>query len=596
LTEAVTTEEEAAARRQRRLRRRAWLWVALVVVAAWVAACALLLVQARRDIVDGLASVRAAEKLTSPDDLVEGRPLASLAEARSAFRSARDRLHHPALTPVRWLPVAGRQLRTATALASAASTVTDVSADSVRQARAALEAVHGTGPERIALLRRLADVADRAEERLGRLDLGPSRALVDPLHERRAELVERLDEVREGLRDGALVANGLADLLDGPRRYLVLAANNGEMRAGSGMFLSVGELRFEHGDLSLGEFRATGDLTLAPPAAPPIEDADLAGRWGWLNPNQEWRNLGASPRFDATAALVARMWAATGGGAVDGVLALDPFALQGVLQGTGPVTVGERTVTTDTVVAQLLHDQYGELPPPGPRFDLAQAGRREQLGLIAKASLDAVTGGRFETAELADGLAAAARGRHILAWSSLPREQEMWERAELAGTLAKDSLLMAVLNRGGNKLDQFLHVRARLAFRPTGSATDAELRVTLENRTPEGEVAYVAGPYPGSGVGGGDYTGLLAVDFPAFAGEITSDGGEPAAAGADGPARVLAVPVRVDRGQSREVVFRFRVEARHGALTVEPDGRAPAVEWTVPGGAWATGERRRVEW
>lgn len=566
------------------------------MVAAWVAASALLLVQARRDIVDGLASVRAAEKLTSPDDLVEGRPLASLADARSAFRSARDHLHNPVLTPIRWLPVAGRQLRAATALASAAGRVTDVGSSTVREARAALRAPHGTGPERIALLRRLADIAGRADARLRDLDLGPGRALVDPLAERRNELVDRLDEVRDGLRDGRLVAAGLADLLAGPRRYLVLAANNGEMRAGSGMFLSVGELRFENGDLSLGEFRATGDLTLAPAAAPPIEDADLAGRWGWLNPNQEWRNLGLSPRFDASAALAARMWTATGGGAVDGVIALDPLAFRGVLKGTGPVTLDGRSVTADAVVPLLLHDQYGELPPPGPRFDAAQAARREQLGLIAKASLDAVTDGRFEMAELADGLAEAARGRHILAWAGRPEEQRVWERAKVAGTLSEDSLLVAVLNRGGNKLDQFLHVRARLDFRPVGTATEAELHITLENRAPEGEVSYVAGPFPGSGVGAGDYTGLLSVNFPAFAGAVTSDGGAPAGAGADGAARVLAVPVRVDRGRTREVVFRFRVEARHAALTVEPAARVPTVEWTVPGSAWATGERRRVAW
>lgn len=581
--------------RRRPSRRWVVLGGAAAVLVVWGAAVAVSLFHARDDVASGLDSIRAAQRLTAPADLVRGRPLPHLRDSRAAFRRAERRLDGLLVAPLRLLPIVGRQVRSTSALAGTAAEVSDVGVDVVTSAQRALGRPHGTGAERIALLRELAALAADAEGRLVDLDLGPSRALVRPLADKRAEVVERLDDVRDALRDGRTVAGGLADLLQGPRRYLVLAANNSEMRAGSGMFLSVGELAFADGGFDLGELRPSGDLYVAADP-PPIADADYAARWGWLNPNKEWRNLGLSPRFDATAALAARMWQATGGAPVAGVLALDPLALQAVLRATGPVTVEGRQVGADNVADLLLHEQYVGITS---RAEQAQAGRREQLGLIAKATLDALEQGSWDTATLASELATAARGRHLLGWAAGPVEQEVWTNARIDGRLGDDSLLLAVLNRGGNKLDRFLDVQARLGFRPAGNKdeTAAELRVTLENRTPPGESLYIEGPFPDSGVGAGDYVGLVSVDFPAFAGAITVEGaGPPAAAGADGPARVLAVPVQVDRGRTVELTFRFTLGARTGALTVEPTARVPAVSWTAPGGSWTSGEARRVAW
>lgn len=577
---------------KRRSRRQLVLGGVAVVVVAWAAAVAVALLGAQRDIRDGLDSVRAAQRASSPKELIDGRPLGHLRDSRRAFARAEDRLDSVALKPLRVLPVLGRQLRSVTALAGAAADVTDIGADAVTEARRTLRQPHGTGPERVTLLRDLAALAGDAERRLRNLDLGPSRALVDPLAERRAELVERLDDLRTSLRDGRVVAGGLADLLQGPNRYLVLAANNSEMRAGSGMFLSVGDLAFADGTFALGDFRSSADLYLEG-ELPPITDADYRDRWGWLNPNREWRNLGASPRFDATAELAARMWATTGGVPVDGVLALDPVAVRAVLRATGPVRVGDREITADNVLDFLLHDQYVGIDS---QADQANAGRRELLGLIAKAAVDALQRGGWETATLASELADAARGRHLLAWSAHPERREMWQRARIDARLQEDSLLLSVLNRGGNKLDRFLRVDARMSVRPAGEQTELSVRVDLANTTPAGESLYIAGPYPGSGVGAGDYTGLLSLNVPGFAGGLTADVEAPAASGGDGPTRVHAVPVVVRRGATKTVTFTFRIAAEKGTIRVEPSGRVPAVHWTAPGQQWTDDEARTVDW
>lgn len=576
----------------RRKRRGLVLGLVVGALVVWGTVVAASLLGARRDARSGLDSIRAAQRATSPKEVIDGRPLGHLRDSKRAFGRAERRLDGFALAPLRILPVAGRQLRSAAALAGAAADVSDVGADVVADARRTLQQPHGTGPERVTMLRALAKVAGDADRRLRDLDLGPSKALVDPLAERRAELVERLDDLRTSLRDGRVVAAGLADLLQGPSRYLVLAANNAEMRAGSGMFLSVGELGFADGGFALGTFRASGDLYIQG-EPPPITDVDYRDRWGWLNPNREWRNLAVSPRFDATAELATRMWATTGGAPVEGVLALDPIAVRAVLRATGPVRVNDREINADNVLDLLLHDQYVGI---NSQAEQAQAGRRELLGLIAKAAVDALQKGGWETATLASELADAARGRHLLAWSAQAEGRQMWERARVDGRLTEESLLLSVLNRGGNKLDRFLHVDARVGVRPAGKETEIELQVTMDNRTPEGESLYVAGPFPGVAASAGDYVGLVGLNVPGFAGGLTADVDAPAASGADGPTRLHVVPVTVKRGESKTVTFRFRVAARRGSFRVEPAAREPAVAWTAPGQQWSDGTARTVSW
>ncbi|MDQ3569415.1 MAG: DUF4012 domain-containing protein [Actinomycetota bacterium] len=581
-----------------RPRRTGWRRVlrpATLVLAAlgvWLVVVGLVLVWARSDATKGLSMVEEARAKSSPRDLLEGRATEPLVGARASFRSSNSLLGSPVLWPLRVLPVVGRQLRSGQALTEAAAEISTVGVDAFAEARQSLSKPHATGPERLLLLRELARLSSHAEGRLATVDLGPGEALVGPLASKRRELDEKLSEARTGLRDSSTALEGLAAMLAGPRRYLVLAANNSEMRAGSGMFLSAGELQTANGDFSMSEFRPTPDLLLAPEAAPPIEDADLAARWGSFIPNQEWRNLALSPRFPANAALAARMWTATGGQPVDGVLALDPITLQALLRATGPVTAGDRPVTADSVDDLLLHDQYAGVTGAG-----GQAARREQLGVIAKRSLEALQQRDWDLGGLASGLADAARGRHILAWSARPPEQQAWSAAKVDGALGPSSLAVSVINRGGNKLDRFLQVESKLRFEPNGSSVSATLDVALRNTTPDGEAPYVAGPYPGLGVEYGDYTGLVSVNLPAEADGVAVEGRETfAAAGPDGPTKVVAVPVTVRKGATESLTFRFRLPADHAALRVEPSARVPPARWTAPNGSWEGGGAHAVTW
>lgn len=564
----------------------------------WLVVCGATLRRARSDAERGLVAVERVEGLLSPADLVNGLALRPLAEADDAFRRARRGLDSPVVLPLKLLPVLGRQVRSARALTAAATDIAALGGRAVVEAQAALAQPRGTGPERVALLRRLGAAGARFDRELAQVDLGPGKALVGPLAERRAELADRLGTVRVAMAKASKVAGGLADILAGPRRYLVLGANNAEMRAGSGMFLSLGVLSFADGEMTLGDFRPAGDLELDPASAPPIDDADLAARWGWLNPNVEWRNLAASPRFAASAELASRMWAAGGGEPVHGVLMLDPVALQGLLSSTGPVSVGGRTVAEDDVLDLLLHDQYAGIDAGNEiGEDPLQAARREMLGLIAAAALGAVQGEDGDVGALTTALSGAAAGRHLMAWAPDGVGQEVWEAAGVAGDLEQRSLMVAVLNRAANKLDPFLHVEASLDLDASGTGARGELRLVLRNETPEGESGYVAGTGQVAGLAPGDYQGLVSVNLPGFVGEVVVDGDPPlAAAGPDGATTVVAWPVRVERGATVTHVVRFRLPLGRGSLVVEPSARVPAIGWEAEGQSWESGPRREVRW
>ncbi|MFN2606357.1 MAG: DUF4012 domain-containing protein, partial [Acidimicrobiales bacterium] len=375
-----------------------------------------------------------------------------------------------------------------------------------------------------------------------------------------------------------------------PRHYLLLVGSNAEMRAGSGAFLSVGVLDTAAGSFELKPTTASGDLLLQ--KGVPITDADLAARWGWLEPNREWRNLGVSPRFDVTAPLAARMWEARGGGPVDGVLALDPAALRALLRAVGAVDVGGTRIDAEHVEDQVLHRQYLDFPA-----DADLGARREQLGAIAGASVTALATRDWDPSVLARGLGEAARGRHVLAWSARPEEEEGWIAAGIDGSMTPDSLLVGVLNRGGNKLDRFLDVAADLDIRGRGSGQEAVLRLRLHNRAPQGEPAYVVGPAPGSGAGEGVYLGILAVSLPGDARQGRIDGETSlAVVGADGPSRVVATSVSIPRGGDRVLTVRFGLPGGRHSLRVEPSARLPAISWTDGSRRWTDGSAHTIRW
>jgi hypothetical protein len=306
---------------------------------------------------------------------------------------------------------------------------------------------------------------------------------------------------------------------------------------------------------------------------------DFAKRWGWLEPNREWRNLASSPLFPSQASLASKMWTALGKPPVDGALALDPIALRALIQATHPVRVEGKQYGPNNVLGEIYLNQYsGIVGYPENQV------RRDRLSQIARAAIQNLEGD-FETVDLVDALRGAADGRHIMGWSRKRVEQLGWSAAGIAGTVERDSLLLGVHNRGGNKLDQFLNVTAALATKPDSLGTAVTVGVRMQNSAPEGLPQYVSGPYPNAiGSREGLYQGLLVAELPALARDmyITGPDGKRlplVAVGRDGDAWVVSAYVEAARGAVARATVHFRLPPGARTIQVEPSARVPAIEW-----------------
>jgi hypothetical protein len=193
----------------------------------------------------------------------------------------------------------------------------------------------------------------------------------------------------------------------------------------------------------------------------------------------------------------------------------------------------------------------------------------------------------------------ATEGRHLLMWSAAPAVEDAWEAGGVAGSLSADSAMVAVLNRGGNKLDQYMTVSNSLELTPgAGSApTTGSLTVTLENQTPPGQSQFIAGPYPGLGTVYGEYVGVLAVNLPPEASHLAVTGG-PAldALGAEGPDWLIATGVDVKAGASQQITVTFDLPAGHGSMTVVPSARLQPVVWHYRGNSFNDGAPFTLSW
>jgi len=567
--------------------------VFLVVLLVWVLATVGIGFVARQRVNSGLNTLESARNQLDAQSLLRGDGTAVLQRAERDFSRAHSLASSFVLAPWTVVPLASTNVNAARSLTGAAQRVAAIGARTSAAASTALRVHPATPAERLALLDRVAAIAAGAERELDGVSLGSDFFLVGPLGSARTRFLDRLHKLRDAITNADALVSGVARVLRGPQRYLILAANNAEMRAGSGMFLSVGTATFADGGFTVSTFQPTPNVVL-PPGGVPVT-GDLAALWGWTHPGQEWRNLATTPRFDVTAPLAAQMWQAATGQSVDGVLAVDPQVLEAVLDAQGPIAANGGSLRGQDVVSYLLLGQYAGIPANVGD----QADRNDQLSAVARAAVDTLSTRPWVASSLVGNLAGVGKGRHALAWSRDPVLERAWQAAGIGGELPSDALAVSILNFGGNKLDQFLDVQASLTLRPAaGGGQHAHLALRIRNTAPVDVPGYVAGPYPGSGLGEGVYQGVLAVSVPGGASLPRVGIAAPTlAAGADGPTTVVAhgyFPVA--RGQVLDVPVDFDLPAGLSALQVIPSARIPPITWHFGQKTFQDTAPERLQW
>ena len=568
------------------------------MVVVWAGFAAGKAIAARHDLLLGRAHAEAARGQTSAAEIEAATPVAELRLASAKFHAGKHLLDAPLLFPARFLPVAGRQLQSARALAGAGATAADTSIVAVNDVHQALATGTGVGAARLTRLNQLLAIASTADHRLRGLDLGPRVGLAGPLASARNRLADVLTRTVTSLERGIAAGQATAGLLSGHHRVLLLATNNAEMRAGSGMILELGLLQTDNGSVHLQTIQPVDQLPVPPGAVRP--PADLAARWGWLHPAADWTELLSSPRFDLTAPTAAQMWVAAGQQPVDAVIAIDPVFLGAVVGVTGPISADGLTLSGGQIPQELLHTQYGRFASP-----TAQGERHQELGDVARAAFDRLDAGGWSLTKMGEALSQAGRGRHVIVWSAAGSAQAAWLSGGVAGALSPRSVMVNIQNRGRNKLDWFLASSSSISVTPRGRQSDVTVTVHLVNKTPDGEAAEVVGRgsgvevnlEPGQHLAEGDYLGMVALTVPGTATSVTIDGTpSPPIDGADGPTRVIATQYIVARGTSAVVTFHFTLPGSAGLLRVEPSARAPVMDWTSGIVAWTSDSPHTLSW
>jgi hypothetical protein len=556
------------------------------------------MIEARRHAQAGLDRLRTAQRQLDPAELIRGKGLGDLRAARADFAAASDAADSAFVSPFEVVPVVGRQVQSVRALTSGASTVVRVGVRAMELSTKELDVTARSGAQRLALLTRLGAIGADAARSLRGVGLGPGDALLGPLASARAKFALQLGKARRAMADVRDASNGIGQMALGPSHYLLLAANNAEARSGSGMLLSAGVLSTLGGSFSLGPMTSVTDLV--PPAGSVQVTGDYQARWGWTNPTSDWRYLAFSPQFDVTGRLAAQMWKAKTGQDVDGVLALDPIALRALVKVSGPVDVQGKHIDAGNIVHEILLQQYIDNAKQNPNGDgdtPANEQRRERNGEIARAIVERLDKVGWHLSDLVDDLRAAARGRHVLFWSSKPAEQRAWRAAGVSGILPRDGLMISLDNRGGNKLDQFVPVRAAVDHRPVHGGSEITVRITVTNFTPDGLPRYVQGPYSVPEYQAGEYRGILAVSIPFLSRDIHLDGVQQVvAAGPDQTTRMVAGNIDVLRGQTGTYTLRFTVPNTARRIDVVPSARYPTIEYTAGTQKFADGSPHHIGW
>lgn len=324
-----------------------------------------------------------------------------------------------------------------------------------------------------------------------------AQAISDPgyvslLRDARSQLQGQTTELAGLLKNTSLAARLVPAMMgaDGPRNYFMGFQTNAEARGTGGLLGGFGILRFDDGIGSVDTLGANTELDK--PFTPIDLGAEFQQTYGYANPFGDFRNSNLSSHFPYAAQIWQSMWAQQTGMKVDGVIALDPFALSYVLGAVGPVTMpdGEQ-VTKDNVVELTESTAY-------KRFPTDQAARKQYLQDIASEVVEKMTGSVGSPRVLLDALGKAVGEGRISVWSAVPAEQELLERTPLAHVVPGDSAPYAsviVNNLGGNKLDYYLEREIEyVADGCEGDSRNSTITVRLTNKVPDGPLPdYVAG-------------------------------------------------------------------------------------------------------
>lgn len=559
----------SAYRRERRPVQRRWRRAAAAVAVAGLVVLVgfgLAALSARRSVSAGTSEARAGIAALRAGDQQAAAQRFAAAERR--FRAARAAVRAPWALPARVTPLLAPQavaLDRATAAGAnvaktAAATALEASVDNVKVVGGAVD---------LAAVSALVPPLERAQRATADalITLGESDSpwLVTPLSARLDQLRDELNRARDQIDTSLRVARTAPGLLgaEGPRTYFLAIVTPSELRGSGGIIGNFGEIRAEGGKLSLRRIGRVSELIQASTedARTAVLPAPYRDLYETLRPERFWQNATASAHFPTAASTMVAMYPVSGGGPVDGVVAVDPLALAALLEVVGPVDVpGLGRLTSANAAELLLKEQYVRFGPDDDR------SRVDALGAAAAGVWSKLTTGTLPPpSDLARVLGPVTRGRHLQLFSPAPAEQALFRQIGAAGELPvaePDALTVVTQNGNPSKIDVFLRRSYvyDLQVDPVSGEAQGTLTIRLENTAPRGDgPSVLLGPVrPDRPPPGDNRLGVWVYSALGFDGGTVD--GQPLllAAGAEQGLNVYVNVLTVPAGRTVTVVVRLR--------------------------------------
>jgi hypothetical protein len=440
-----------------------------------------------------------------------------------------------------------------------------------------LKKAGGDASKRVTLLDTVSQQLDVVQGVIAKTHVGAHGPLLLPLAHAREQLVHELDKAPSRLDEARFYVDGLRRLLVGPSHYMVLAANNAEMRGGAGMPLQGGVVTIADGDIEFGDFLQLAYQKFPPPPVwYPASWRSTYVRWSI---GKSFPETAVSPNFPVTAPIYEEMAQAMGFGHVDGVLEVDAVALSNLLRVIGPVTLDGFRYTAANVEQQVLNANYVKYNT------LLQRGQRADVqAALAKAIFEAFKERDIPVVKMALAMRDAAKGRHLLAHSDDPAVQALWTSVGADGRLNPDGLMVTVQNVDANKLDWFVQPSVTLnVVQALNGSWHGRLTVAVTNPVPPKgqDSSYVDGSY--DGVTHGSHRPMVAVYLPASAYDISSLDLPFSERGPDPPLQLAANRFRIPLGETTRVTFEFSLPQRSIGALILPSARVRPVPYLVNG-------------
>lgn len=274
---------------------------------------------------------------------------------------------------------------------------------------------------------------------------------------------------------------------DAPRRYLVLAQNNDELRPTGGFISAVGVLRVERGEISVewfGDSFAADDLTLIhPPPPAPLQKYMWASQW--LLRDANWY-----ADFPTSAALARSMYANDHHVKTDGIIAIDTRFLPRLVGALDNLTLEGQPLAQANIIA-LLKASWQPMPPGDMSAAWFTGARKNFLAELMNEMMARVRGGNVRPNALAQAVWRGLREKSLQLYFDDQDAEQALVDADWAGAVQAsggDSLFVVDSNVGFNKVNATVTREIAYDVRLNGQDSAASVEITYNNpsRTAEG--------------------------------------------------------------------------------------------------------------